>query len=123
MPAETIAAFQHHGRVEEKLETELDAAQHVFKELYAAGLDYDDIVATLEREGIEKFDAAYNEILSGIARKRQPRTPTGKEQHLRTGRKEEETVKAYGPATVAASRGPVLGKGDLGGDPSTRQVS
>ena len=46
-------------------------AQYLFKELYAVGVDYDDIVATLEREGIEKFDAAFNELLEGIAEKRQ----------------------------------------------------
>ena len=77
MPEETIAAFQDHGRVEARLETELDAARQVFKDLYAAGVDYDDIVATLEREGIEKFDAAFNEILSRIAAKRQLHVPTG----------------------------------------------
>jgi transaldolase len=76
MPEETIAAFQDHGRVEERLETELDAAQQVFRDLYAAGIDYDDIVATLEREGVEKFDAAFNELLSGIAAKRQLHVPT-----------------------------------------------
>jgi transaldolase len=75
MPEETIAAFQDHGRVESRLEGELDAAQQVFKELYAAGVDYDDVVATLEREGIEKFDAAFTELLKGIADKRRLRTP------------------------------------------------
>jgi transaldolase len=77
MPEETIAAFQDHGRVEEQLETELVAAQQVFRDLYAAGVDYDDIVATLEREGVEKFDAAFTELLSGIAAKRQVNVPTG----------------------------------------------
>jgi transaldolase len=70
MPEETIAAFQDHGRVETRLETELDAAHHLFRELYAAGIDYDDVVATLEREGIEKFVAAYNELLMTIAARR-----------------------------------------------------
>jgi transaldolase len=76
MPEDTIAAFQDHGRVERRLDTELEAAQQVFRELYAAGIDYDDVVATLEREGIEKFDAAFNELLDGIAEKRRLRVPT-----------------------------------------------
>jgi transaldolase len=75
MPEETIAAFQEHGRVQSRLEGELDAAQQVFRELYAAGVDYDDVVATLEREGIEKFDAAFTELLKGIADKRRLATP------------------------------------------------
>ena len=75
MPAETIAAFQDHGRVESRLASDLKAAHQVFRELRAAGVDYDDVVATLEREGIEKFDAAFDEILKGIADKRAVRTP------------------------------------------------
>jgi transaldolase len=75
MPEETIAAFQDHGRVEQRLETELSAARQLLKELASSGIDYDDIVATLEREGIEKFNSAFNELLEGIADKRQLRTP------------------------------------------------
>jgi hypothetical protein len=69
---ETIAAFQDHGHVEPRLETELGAARQVLSELSAAGVDYDDIVATLEREGIEKFVVAFDELLEGIADKRTP---------------------------------------------------
>jgi transaldolase len=70
MPEETIRAFQDHGRVEPRLETELDEARYLFTRLYAAGVDYDDIVAALEREGIEKFVASVNDLLDGIATKR-----------------------------------------------------
>ena len=38
---------------------------------YAAGVDYDDIVATLEREGIEKSRASYAQLLEEIVQKRQ----------------------------------------------------
>ena len=37
--------------------------------------DLDRVLATLEREGIEKFNSAFNELLEGIADKRQLRTP------------------------------------------------
>jgi transaldolase len=69
MPEETIRAFQDHGRVKPRLESDLDAAQYVFNKLYAAGIDYDDVVATLEREAIEKFVASFNELLELIAEK------------------------------------------------------
>jgi transaldolase len=71
MPEETIRAFQHHGRVEPRLESDLDEAQYLFNKLYAAGVDYDDIVATLEREGIDKFTASFNKLLQGLTDKRQ----------------------------------------------------
>jgi transaldolase len=70
MPEQTIRAFQDHGRIELRLESDLDQARHLFNKLYAAGVDYDDVVATLEREGIEKFVASFNELLKGIADKR-----------------------------------------------------
>jgi len=71
MPAETIKAFQDHGRVEARLDSDLQEAQYLFNQLYAAGVDYEDVVATLEREGIDKFVASFNELLEGIAEKRQ----------------------------------------------------
>jgi transaldolase len=71
MPAETIDAFQDHGRVALRLETDLEEAHSLFTELYAAGVDYDDVVATLEREGIDKFVASFTELLQGIAERRQ----------------------------------------------------
>jgi transaldolase len=70
MPEETIRAFQNHGRVELRLESELDEAQYLFNKLYAAGVDYDDVVATLEREGIEKFVTSVDRLLAGIRAKR-----------------------------------------------------
>jgi transaldolase len=70
MPEETIRAFQDHGRVEPRLESDLEEARYLFNQLYAAGVDYDDVVATLEREGIDKFVAAFTELLQGIAERR-----------------------------------------------------
>jgi transaldolase len=70
MPEETIRAFQDHGRVELRLESDLDAARYLFAQLSSAGVDYDDVVATLEREGIEKFASSFNELLKRIGDKR-----------------------------------------------------
>jgi transaldolase len=76
MPSETIRAFQDHGLVALTLDSGLEDAKYLFNQLYAAGVDYDDIVATLEREGIEKFRASFTQLLEEIANKRhQPRVP------------------------------------------------
>ena len=69
MPEETIRAFQEHGRVEPRLESSMMEARLLPTQLSAAGVDYDDIVATLEREGIEKFIASFNQLLKGITDK------------------------------------------------------
>ncbi len=70
MPEETIRAFQDHGRVALRLESDLEEAQFLFNKLYAAGVDYDDVVTTLEREGIEKFVASFDQLLNDVADKR-----------------------------------------------------
>jgi transaldolase len=70
MPEETIRAFQDHGRVEPRLESGLDEARYLFNKLYAVGVDYDDVVATLEREGIDKFVASFSELLKRVGDKR-----------------------------------------------------
>jgi len=69
MPLETVAAFQDHGQVELTLERDLDEAKRVFEELEKAGVDYDDVTATLEREGVEKFSDSFDELLEGIRAK------------------------------------------------------
>jgi transaldolase len=66
MPEETIQAFQDHGRVAETLEQGLDEARRTFERLEEAGVDYDDVTQTLEREGVEKFADSFTELLEGI---------------------------------------------------------
>ena len=70
MPEETIEAFQDHGRVAPTLEQGLDEAERVLERLAAAGVDYDDVVETLEREGVQKFADSFSELVDGIRAKR-----------------------------------------------------
>jgi transaldolase len=70
MPAETIAAFQDHGEVADTLTQDLDAAHALLDDLAAAGVDYDDVVETLEREGVEKFSDSFRTLREGIDAKR-----------------------------------------------------
>ncbi len=70
MPEETIEAFQDHGEVALTLEADLDEARRVFERVAEAGVDYDDVVATLEREGVDKFADSFRELLDGVKAKR-----------------------------------------------------
>jgi transaldolase len=70
MPEETIKAYQDHGNPEPRLERELEQARSVFEELARAGVDYDDLTNTLEREGVEKFAASFDELLQALDAKR-----------------------------------------------------
>ena len=70
MPEETIRAFQDHGRVEETLTQGIDEARQVLADLERVGVDYDDVVETLEREGVQKFSDSFDELIDGIRAKR-----------------------------------------------------
>jgi transaldolase len=71
MPLETVAAFQDHGEIRGDTLTEgLDEARRLFDDLAEAGVDYDDVVATLEREGVEKFSASFVSLREGIEARR-----------------------------------------------------
>src|SRR5437763_19399 len=70
MPEETIVAFQDHGEVALTLEQDLDEAKRVFERIAEAGVDYDDVVAVLEQEGVQKFADSFAELLDGVRAKR-----------------------------------------------------
>ena len=69
MPEETIQAFQDHGEVALTLERGIEEAEEDFRRIAEAGVDYDDVTATLEREGVEKFSDSFAELLDGIRAK------------------------------------------------------
>jgi transaldolase len=66
LPQETLRAFRDHGRVHSTLTQDVDEAERLFDRLAAAGLDYDGVTSTLEREGIERFEASFQALLDRI---------------------------------------------------------
>jgi transaldolase len=66
MPEETIEAYQDHGSPELRLEAGIDQARGVFEALQRAGVDYDDVTDTLEREGVEKFSDSFAQLLASL---------------------------------------------------------
>jgi len=75
MPASTLRAFQDHGRAAPTLERGHQEARRLFERLAEVGIDYDDVVAKLEAEAIEKFDAAFAKALAGLEVKEQLLSP------------------------------------------------
>jgi transaldolase len=70
MPEETIQAFEDHGEV--RGDTVLEGvgdAHRLLEQLAAVGIDYDDVVATLEKEGVAKFSDSFAELLAGVRAK------------------------------------------------------
>jgi transaldolase len=75
MPEDTIKAYQDHGDPQVRLDKGLEEARRVFAELEQAGIDYDDITDTLEREGVEKFAESFDELMKALRAKRESLAP------------------------------------------------
>jgi transaldolase len=69
MPEETIRDFQDHGKPAPRLEQGVAQARRLLEELATVGIDYDDLTDTLEREGVEKFSASFEELLEALGAK------------------------------------------------------
>jgi transaldolase len=67
MPEKTMDAFADHGEVRGDTVTgRADLAQQVFDRLAAVGVDFDDVLDVLEREGVEKFSKSWAELVQTV---------------------------------------------------------
>ena len=70
MPEKTLEAFADHGEVEgdrviDRV-TGRPTPQQVFDRLRDVGIDFDDVLEVLEREGVEKFEKSWQELVDTI---------------------------------------------------------
>jgi transaldolase len=70
MPRETVEAVLDHGQVRRTLDRDVDEAHRTLERFAQAGIDYDDVVEVLEREGVQKFSDSFKELIDGVAAKR-----------------------------------------------------
>jgi transaldolase len=75
IPEETVLDYQDHGDPKPRLVQGVRDAERVFAELARAGIDYDDITDTLEREGVEKFSQSFEELTAALSEKRASLAP------------------------------------------------
>ena len=67
MPEKTLLAVKDHGEIlGDQVRPNYDDARQVMKDLADAGIDYDDVIATLEQEGVDKFVKSWNELLDTV---------------------------------------------------------
>jgi transaldolase len=67
MPEKTLLAFADHGEVPgDTVSGRAAEARQVFEELAAVGVDIDDVYETLEREGVDKFEKSWQELLDTV---------------------------------------------------------
>ncbi|MFG3255569.1 transaldolase [Streptomyces sp. NPDC048172] len=64
MPEATLEATADHGEITgDTVRGSYKDAQRVLDEIAKLGISYDDVVQVLEDEGVEKFEAAWNDLL------------------------------------------------------------
>ena len=69
MPEATLNAVADHGVISDYSIADNYADAHgVISELTAQGIDFDQVFATLEKEGVEKFIGAWEQLLNGLAK-------------------------------------------------------
>ena len=67
MPETTLEAFADHGEVEgDAVSGRAQEAEQVFARLESVGIDFDDVLLVLEREGVEKFEKSWQELVDAI---------------------------------------------------------
>jgi len=67
MPEATLTAVADHGEATgDMVTTRYDDAHDVLDRLARLGIGYDDVIAVLEREGVEKFEKSWAELLDTV---------------------------------------------------------
>jgi transaldolase len=67
MPEATLRDVADHGAVPgDTIHGTYDESHRYFEQLKAAGVSYDDVVKTLEDEGVDKFAVSWNQLLETI---------------------------------------------------------
>jgi len=68
MPEKTMRAFADHGEVQgDQVTTRYAEAQQVMDDLAGLGIAYDDVIEVLEKEGVDKFVASWEELTATVA--------------------------------------------------------
>lgn len=67
LPDKTLAALRDHGQPTPQLEQAVDEASAQLAELARLGVDMDTVAASLQRAGVDQFEASYQKLLAQIA--------------------------------------------------------
>ncbi|MFQ5578284.1 MAG: transaldolase [Anaerolineae bacterium] len=70
MPPVTIQAFKDHGRAEVRLTQDVDRALELMERVAALGVDYVELTATLQQNGVAAFANSFAALLDNLAAKR-----------------------------------------------------
>lgn len=67
MPEATMQAYADHGEIGTPVQEQYESAAAVMADLADAGIDLDDVFKTLEKEGVDKFTASWDELMTSVS--------------------------------------------------------
>ena len=68
----SIEALRDHGDPQpDTVEHDVDSARSVMDGLAAAGVDYDDLTKTIEREGVDAFARSYHDFIAALDKRKE----------------------------------------------------
>jgi transaldolase len=68
MPEKTMEAVFDHGVIRpDSITSHYDSARKILAELEKIGISYDEVVAVLEQEGVDKFVISWNELVETVS--------------------------------------------------------
>jgi transaldolase len=70
MPPALVDAVDDHGEIRgDTLLEDVEEASRILDAFESAGVSYDDVVTTIEREGVEKFSKSFADLIEGLESK------------------------------------------------------
>jgi transaldolase len=69
LPMETLNAYRHHRRPQPGLDRMIPEAYQILEDLSSIGIDLDAVTQQLENEGVEKFIAAFDQLMASLREK------------------------------------------------------
>jgi transaldolase len=75
MPLETIEAFVDHGRLERRLDQEVEGARDLLRQLEQQGISMQTVTDELIEEGVAAFGKSFDELIEAIDSQRQALAP------------------------------------------------
>lgn len=69
LPDGTLVAFLDHGTAGRTIDADFDGAAAILDAVSAAGVDLDEVAATLEAEGVASFEKSFDDLLDTLSDK------------------------------------------------------
>lgn len=103
MPEKTLNAVAEHSDIDgDQVRGNYRDAAQVMKDLESLGVSYDDVIATLEKEGVEKFVTSWNELLDTVRGQLEQALVDVKDERIRErGEPGDPTIEREGPDSDA----------------------